>query len=226
LDLLGNNNWQRPVYFSTTVSADNYLNLDNYLIREGLALRLAPVRYPGSSYLGVVQVEDMYKKLMEEFDWGGIETPGIYMDENNLRMTIHYRYAFAVLAGALVDAGKKDSAKMVLDECMQNMPEENVPYNAGITPLVQGYFGAGDTATALAMVKKYERQLEAELDYFMVLSRSRKSRFGKSGTDFLSAIRDINALRSICVGYGEMEAAQRLEEMLSVYGQDYERLFR
>jgi hypothetical protein len=226
MDLLGNNHWQRPIYFSTTVSMDNYLNLEDYFIREGLALRLAPVRYPNSTYQGVVQVDDMYRKLMEEFDWGGIETPGIYMDENNLRMTIHYRYAFAVLAGALADAGKNDSAKMVLDACMQHMPEENVPYNPGITPLIQGYFSVGDTATALEMVKKYERQLESELDYYMVLSRSKKSRFGKSGTDFLSDIRDINALRSMCVGYGAMEAAQRLEEMLSVYGQDYERLFR
>ena len=72
-------------------------------------------------------------------------------------MTIHYRYAFAVLAGALTDEGKLDSAKVVLDECMKHMPEEVIPYNAGITPLIQGYFGVGDTATALAMVEKYEQ---------------------------------------------------------------------
>jgi hypothetical protein len=226
LDLMGNNDWERPVYYSTTVASENYLNLENHFLREGLALRVAPVRVPNSSYLGAVKTETMYQKLMEEFDWGGIDTPGIYMDENNLRMTIHYRYAFSVLAGALADEGKLDSAKRVLDECMQHMPEETVPYNAGITPMIQGYFSVGDTANALNMVEKYENKLESELDYYKLLSRSSKSRFSRSGNDFLAAVRDINALRSMCLGYGETDAARRLEEKLSVYGQDYERLFR
>ncbi len=226
MELFGSNNWERPIYFSTTVSSDNYLNLEDYMIREGLALRVAPVRYANSNYLGRVETEDMYNKLMNEFDWGGLDTPGIYMDENNLRMTIHYRYAFSVLAGALADEGNMDSAKAVLDRCMQRMPEETVPYNAGITPMIQGYFSVGDTATANEMVVKYEKKLESELEYYKLLSRSGKPRFGKTGNDFLSAVRDINALRSMCLGYGEIDAARRLEEKLTLYGQDYDRLFR
>jgi hypothetical protein len=226
MDLMGTNDWERPIYFSTTVSSENYLNLEDYMLREGLALRVAPARFQNSNYLGMVKTDDMYTKLMEEFDWGGIDNPGIYMDENNLRMTIHYRYAFAILAGALTDEGKLDSAKMVLDECMAHMPEETVPYNAGITPMIQGYFGVGDTATALAMVEKYEQILESDLDYYKLLSRTNKFRFSKTGPDFLAAVRDINALRSICLGYGETDAARRLEEKLTLYGQDYELLFR
>jgi hypothetical protein len=226
MDMLGTNEWERPIYFSTTVSSDHYLNLDPYFLREGMALRVAPVQYVNSDYMGKVDVDDMYTKLMEEFDWGGLDTPGIYMDENNLRMTIHYRYAFSVLAGALTDEGRTEEAKEVLDRCMQRMPEENVPYNAGITPIIQGYFGIGDTATANVMVEKYEEKLESELDYYLLLSRSDKFRFAKSGNDFLAAIRDINQLRSMCLGYGEIEASQRLEEKLSMYGQEYERLFR
>jgi len=226
MDLLGTNNWERPIYFSTTVSSDNYLNLEPYFLREGLALRVAPVQYTNSNYLGKVDTDEMYSKLMEDFDWGGLDTPGIYMDENNLRMTIHYRYAFSVLAGALTEEGRTDEAKEVLDRCMQHMPEENIPYNAGITPLIQGYFGVGDTATANLMVEKYEQKLESELEYYLLLSRGNKYRYAKTGNDFLAAVRDINQLRSMCLGYGEIEASQRLEEKLSIYGQEYDRLFR
>jgi len=148
------------------------------------------------------------------------------MDENNLRMTIHYRYAFSVLAGALSDEGRNEEAKAVLDRCMERMPEEIIPYNAGITPIIQGYFGTGDTATANAMVVKYEEKLVSELDYYLLLSHGDKSRFAKSGGDFLAAVRDINQLRSICLGYGEIDASRRLEEQLSFYGQEYDRLFR
>ena len=226
MDLMGTNDWERPIYFSTTVSSDNYLNLEDYFIREGLALRVAPVQYSNSSFLGKLDSDDMYRKLMEEFDWGGLDTPGIYMDENNLRMTIHYRYAFSVLAGALTDEGDTDRAKEVLDRCMEHMPEDIIPYNAGITPLIQGYFGVGDTATANSMVEKYEQILTSELDYVLLLSNGGKSRFSKSASDFLSAVRDINQLRSMCVGYGEIEAARRLEDELNLYGAEYERLFR
>lgn len=226
LDLLATNDWKRPIYYSTTVSTENYLNLEDYFLREGLALRVAPVKYTNDNYLGMVDTDDMYKKLMDEFDWGGLDTPGIYMDENNLRMTIHYRYAFSVLAGALTDEGKLEEAKEVLDRCMERMPEENVPYNAGITPIIQGYFGVGDTATANFMVGKYENKLESELDYYLAISGGNKYRFAKTGNDFLAAVRDINQLRSMSVGYGELEASQRLEDKLTFYGQEYERLFR
>ncbi|MCD4711626.1 MAG: hypothetical protein K8R52_12335, partial [Bacteroidales bacterium] len=226
MDLMGTNDWERPIYYSTTVASENYLNLEPYFLREGLALRVAPVKFSNSNYMGKVDTDEMYIKLMDEFDWGGLDRPGFYMDENNLRMTIHYRYAFSVLAGALTDEGRIEEAKDVLDRCMQRMPEENVPYNAGITPIIQGYFGVGDTATANSMVEKYEQKLESELDYYLVLSRGNKPRFAKSGNDFLAAIRDINQLRSMCLGYGEMEASRRLEEKLSMYGQEYDRLFR
>ncbi len=226
MELFGTNQWERPIYYSTTVSTENYLNLEDYMLREGLALRVAPVLSSNSNYLGRVKTDDMYRKLMEEFDWGGIDTPGVYLDENNLRMTIHYRYAFAVLSGALRDEGKLDSAKAVLDECMLHMPDEAVPYNAGITPIIQGYFSVGDTATANALVGKYEEKLESELQYYNLLSRSEKFRFSKSSGDYLAAVRDINALRSMCIGFGEMDAAIRLEDKLNVYGQEYDRLFR
>ncbi len=228
MDMLGNNDWERPIYFSTTVSSENYLNLENYFLREGLALRVAPVAVPNSNYLGAVDTDDMYQKLMEEFDWGGLDTPGIYMDENNLRMTIHYRYAFSVLAGALADEGKLDSAKMVLDECMQHMPEETVPYNAGITPMIQGYFGVGDTATANAMVEKYEQKLTAELEYYkLIVQENRIPRFAKTGNDFLGAVRDINQLRSMCLGYGEMDAARTAgRKTFGCTGKITKRLFR
>ena len=226
MDMIANNNWERPIYWSSTVSSDNYLNLQNYFIREGMALRLAPVNFPNSNYLGEMDTDDLYQKLMVEFDWGGLDTPGIYMDENNLRMTIHYRYAFSLLAGALAEEGKNDSARAVLDECMQRMPEETVPYNAGITPIIQAYYSVGDTATANAIVDGYEEQLVSELDYMLLLSQAKKFRFTKSGNDFLANVRDINALRSLTLGFGETERAMKLEEELSRYGAEYERLFR
>ena len=63
MDLLGTNDWERPIYYSTTVSSDNYLNLEPYFLREGLALRVAPVQYTNSNYLGKVDTDQMYTEV-------------------------------------------------------------------------------------------------------------------------------------------------------------------
>ncbi|HTF82115.1 MAG TPA: DUF2723 domain-containing protein, partial [Cytophagales bacterium] len=47
LNMIATNNWKRPIYFSTTLSRENYLGLQEYLQQEGLAYRLLPVRTPG-----------------------------------------------------------------------------------------------------------------------------------------------------------------------------------
>ncbi|MBN1131779.1 MAG: DUF2723 domain-containing protein [Bacteroidales bacterium] len=226
MSILANNEWQRPVYYSTTVSSDNYLNLEDYMIRENLALRVAPVFQENPEFLGSIDTDYMYKKLMEEFEWGGIGDPRIFMDENNLRMTIHYRYAFAILAGALAAEDDNVRAKEVLDECMSRMPEEIIPYNAGMIPVIQGYFSIGESDTAKKMVEKYAEILESELFYYRAISETNKVRFRKTGPDFLSSIRDINNLRSICTGYGEIDLARSLDEKISLFAQDYERFFR
>jgi hypothetical protein len=226
MNILGNHNWNRPVYYSTTVSSDNYLNLDDYFIRENLVLRVAPVKQSNQEFLGSVDTDLMYKKLMEEFEWGGVDDPRIFMDENNLRMTIHYRYAFSILAGSLAQEGKIDLAREVLDECMSKMPRELIPYNAGIIPVIQGYFSINEKETALGMVETYAEQLETELNYYNAISRANPYRYAKTNADFLQDIRELSNLRGICMGYGEMEMASTLEEKVALFAQDYERLFR
>ena len=67
------------------------------------------------------------------------------------------------------------------------------------------------------MVGKYEEKLTSELDYMLLLSNGGKTRFSKSANDFLSAVRDINQLRTMCVGYGEIDAARRIRHELFLF---------
>ncbi len=81
MDLIASNNWERPVYFAITASRDNYLNLDSYLHREGLAYRLLPATGKDNDlFSGSVNTDIMYPLLMEKFRWGGIENPDVYLD--------------------------------------------------------------------------------------------------------------------------------------------------
>lgn len=141
LDLLATNNWERPVYFAITTGSDSYLNLEPYFQLEGLAYRLVPVRnFDNNGQTGRVHTGIMFENLMNKFNWGGIENPKVYLDENNLRMTMNFRNIFYRLADALITEGKNDKALEVLDKAMAIMPEATVPFNYFVLPIAEGYY--------------------------------------------------------------------------------------
>jgi hypothetical protein len=226
LDMLGNNNWERPIYFSNTVSNDNFLNMESAFMQEGLAYRIAPVNVTNSETIGLVDTERMYRRLVEEFEWGRLNEPDVFMDENNIRMTIKYRYAFATLAKALSDEGNDEKAIEVLDYCMEHMPHEVIPFNFSIVPIIQSYYVAGAVEKALELSAIMEEVTTKELDYFAEVINDRPRKAAKMQNDFLQLIRDLNTLGSIAMGFGEMEVSARLQEKVDTYIPVFERHFR
>lgn len=226
LDMLATNNWERPIYFSNTVSNDNFLGLDDSFIQEGLAYRIAPVNAQSAQLFGVIDTGKMYRRMVEEFEWGGLDDPRVYMDENNTRMTIKYRYAYASLARAFSDEGNNGRAVEVLDYCMEHMPHERVPFNFSVVPLVQSYYAAGAVDKAVALTEQLETLTEEELSYLVEVIKAKPGKSVKLQPDFLQLIRDINSLSSIALGYGETDVARRLEEKVNTYIPVFEQYFR
>jgi len=151
LDILAHNNWQRPVYFATTVGTENFLNLEDYFQLEGLTYRIVPIktarnRNEGES--GRVATTIMYDNVMNKFDWGNMNNPKVYMDENNLRMTTNIRINCSRLAGALLSEGKREQAEKVLDKSLEMMPDTNVPFNFFVSDLPEIYYSMYGPAAA------------------------------------------------------------------------------
>jgi len=167
LDLLATNNWERPIYFAITVGDDSYLGLQNYFQLEGLAYRLLPIRnsFSPNEDFGKVNTGIMYDNVMNKFKWGGVEVAPLYMDENNLRMTMNLRNNFERLATALIIEGKKDSAVKVLDKGFEVLPEFNVPYNYFVVPLAEAYYRADVTDKPDVILNRYADILEQELNW-------------------------------------------------------------
>jgi hypothetical protein len=226
LDMLANSNWERPIYFSNTVSSDNFLGLEESFVQEGLAYRVAPINVANSSMLGVIDTDRMYQRLVEEFEWGGLDDPDVFMDENNVRMTIKYRYAYATLARALADEGNDEKAVEVLDYCMEHMPHERIPFNFSIVPVIQSYYAAGAVEKALELTEKMESVMEQELEYFSNVIRAKPAKAEKMQNDFLQMIRDLNTLSSIARRYGETDTALRLQEKVDAFIPVFEQYFR
>jgi uncharacterized secreted protein with C-terminal beta-propeller domain len=108
----------------------------------------------------------MYENIMNKFRWGGLESKEVYMDENNIRMTMNLRSNFDRLAEALIAENKKDSAIKVLDKAFDVLPEKNVPFNFFTVKLAEGYYKAGENSKPDAILKRYADIVEQELDYY------------------------------------------------------------
>ena len=139
LDMLATNNWERPVYFAVTTGPDAYLGLENYFRLEGLAYRLTPVRYQPATpdAMGGVDAERMHERVMNQWAFGNMDDleHGIYMDENNRRMTMNMRMQMSNLAEEWLARGEGDKALDVLERLIRSMPHENAPFNRTMLPI-------------------------------------------------------------------------------------------
>ncbi len=183
LDLIANNNWERPIYFAVTTGDDAYVGLKKYFQLEGLAYRFVPIKQTESEEAmgGRVNTDAMYDNIMNKFMWGGMDKKGINLDENCVRMTGNLRMQMGILAGALINEGKKDKAKKVLDLCLEKMPDENIPFDATIFSLVLvvNYYDLGDYTKANALAKKLFSIFESDLRIYEAQIPKRKYAYGR-----------------------------------------------
>ena len=170
LDMLATSNWDRPIYYAVTVGNDNYAGLQDYFQLEGFAYRIVPVKAKNEDgQTGRVDTERMYKKLMEEFRWGGYNDPRVYLDENILRMALNIRNNLTRLANALLDEGKTEKAVAVLDKTMKELPAPQVPHNYFSIFIAQGYYKAATPQKGDDIINDLAKENLQELVYFTSL---------------------------------------------------------
>lgn len=147
LDMLQTNDWKRPMYYAVTVASDQWVKLDPYFQQTGLANQIVPMQVKGT--VKEVNTEKMYDNVMNKFKWGGVNTKGVYLDENVMRMCKSYRSVlFAKLAAALVNEQKNDKALAVLDKAMEVLPAENIPLDYSALSIGELYYVLGQKEKA------------------------------------------------------------------------------
>lgn len=183
LEILRNNDWTRPIYFAVTTGPESYIGLSEYFRLEGLAYRLVPIRYPKNpnpNVMGGFASETMYNRIMNDFQWGNMDYTdgaGIYMDENNRRMTTNLRLQMTNLAEQLMTEGKDDKSLDILEKLLEVTPEKNVPYDRVMLPVAE-------TLNALA-------RLDTSRDVTDQLSPERRAQARKLGEDLSERLFDI-----------------------------------
>ena len=123
LEILKSNNWNRPIYFSTTVYSLNKIGLDDHLALEGLVYRLI-------SHKSKIDPEKLYSNLTSVYTYDGVNDKHLSNIDDVQSLYQNYRDAFITLASENDEAGKKEKVKEVLDFMDEKMPEEQLPYSS------------------------------------------------------------------------------------------------
>lgn len=169
LEMLANANWERPIYMAITVGTDNQLNMRGHFIQEGLTYRFTP--FDTEALEATIDSEKMYDNLMNKFKFGGIDKPGIYIDENTMRMCYTHRRIFAQLITQLMKEGKKDKALAALEYAEKMIPAFNVPYDFqnGALEMAEAYYQLGDTAKADQIIDELANKSVEYLTWYLSL---------------------------------------------------------
>lgn len=170
LDILANNNWERPLYF-VTGNHDDALGLEEYFQLEGLAYRLVPIRTESKSWneYGRIDTDILYDNVVNRFVWGGANDPDVNLDYNHIRtlIVIRSRLVYARLAKALAAEGEKGKAIEVLNSCQELLPSDRFLPDPYYTDLIDAYFAAGATEKAMEMTREVTDYYYKRLDYYL-----------------------------------------------------------
>ena len=169
LEMLANANWERPIYMAITVGTDNQLNMREHFIQEGLTYRFTP--FDTEALGATIDSEKMYDNLMNKFKFGGIDKPGIYIDENAMRMCYTHRRIFAQLITQLMKEGKKDKALAALEYAEKMIPAFNVPYDVqnGALEMAEAYYQLGNNTKADQIIDELANKSVEYLTWYLSL---------------------------------------------------------
>ena len=215
LEMLAQCNWERPLYVATTVGSDNYMNLGDNFVQEGLAYRITPfnTKAPGAKNF---DTEKVYNNVMNRFKWGGLDKPGLYIDETVMRMCYTHRHLLAQLAMQLIAEGQNAKAEKVLRKAEKVLPEYNVPYTfmSGAADMARAYALIGKKADAARILNKVWADAKSYADYYLQLTGSR---FMMSQNDVLRQLYIMQNIADITQACDRSLADKRLKTVNALY---------
>ena len=174
LEMIDQCNWTRPIYVALTVGSDNYMNLGDNFIQEGLANRITPFTTKGSG-LKNFDTEKAFNNVTTRYKYGNVKKEGIYLDETVMRMCYTHRRLLSQLAANLIAEGKKDKAAQVLALADKEIPNYNVPadFTSGSLDIARSYNDIGQKDKAKETLMLLWNKSEQYMNWYCSLEPAR-----------------------------------------------------
>ena len=162
--------WERPIYMSISMGSDILPFLRDHLILEGLAYRISPTATNQK-----IDVERLYDNIMHRFRYGGLNTKGIYVDEDVKRMANTHQLIMGVLIDSLLQHGDLKRALSVCHKWQKEMPQENVPYTEYALSMARCYYMTHQPEQGDEIVSSLLRRSDEWLSWINTIKISRRA---------------------------------------------------
>ena len=217
-DILAHNQWNRPIYFSTTTGDDAYIGLEGYFTQEGMAYRLIPVKAnPPDDQIADVNTGVMFENLMNKMELD-MRDPDVLISEDSYRSSMNMRNNYGRLAQALIREGREDSAIMVCNKAVEMMPDEVVPFDFFLIPIADAYFAAGATEKGVRISETLYDYAEENLVYFFGFSGKKAEEIDRYQQQYMAYLQEIMKLAE---KHGRQDLFKRSKALFDEYYQIY-----
>src|SRR5690625_4200103 len=171
--------WNRPIYI---VENNDRYGLDDYFYRVGAVEKLVPIEKNQMTAQGKVPqylIDQNADLMLNVYQYGNANEDKAHFDDKHKYVIMGYRNQVGELGMDLALAGKKDKAIEVLDDFMNRVSKENLPYAVSMydhsfIKIISAYLLAED----LEKAKKYSEALlyngQKEFKYFQSLKPNMK----------------------------------------------------
>jgi|TARA_B110000459_G_C16597935_1_gene489584 hypothetical protein len=184
LDILANNDWKRPIYFTGGANAaEEYIWLKDYLQLDGLAFKLVPIKTPANYIddngrerevslfdIGRIDTEKMYANI-QKLEWKNINNGKIYLDEQTKRNAISLRNSLMRLSDAFAKEGDTAKAVTVLDLSLSKLPIADFDHYSLSLGYPEMYFKLGEQEKGKQVTNTLVRLITEQLTWLSTFDK-------------------------------------------------------
>ena len=208
LDILANNDWKRPIYFSGGSFDDaEFIWMKDYLQLDGLAYKLVPIKTERESGFDMGRIDaDLMYDIVKSWDWGNSSDTNIYHDTQTRIQGVTFRSNLARLTEKLIQENKIEKAKEIIEIALTNMPVDQFGFYSLIEPFIDGYYKVGETTKARELYLRIRNKFHENLDYYDGLPIEEKI---SQGENILRDMETYNSFVDILVINKDREWAEK-----------------
>ncbi len=208
LDIVANNDWKRPIYFSGGSFDDGeYIWMKDYLQLDGLVYKLVPIKTTNDSAYEMGRIDsDLMYEIVKKWEWGNSGSSKIYHDTQTRIQGLSFRGNIARLVENLIEENKIEKAKEMIDIAMTNMPVDYYEYYAFVEPFVDGYYKVGETKKARELFAQLKTKYQENLEYYSKMPLNQQY---VRLSDIIADMEAYNRNIDIVIRNGDREIAEK-----------------